>query len=99
MAAPTRGLEVVTAVAGLPAVRRRSGQAASAGAALLAARATGSGYELDRMDPVTDTVVPDPATVAVYAASARRPPTPPPGPSSISETTGDGGRPVMAVVR
>ncbi|HXQ58990.1 MAG TPA: FGGY-family carbohydrate kinase, partial [Acidimicrobiales bacterium] len=60
-------VEVVTAVTGLPAVRRRSGQAASAGAALLVAQATGAGYELDRMDPVTDTVVPDPATVARYA--------------------------------
>ena len=59
--------EIVTAVTGLPGVRRRSGQAASAGAALLTAAAIGAGYELDRMDPVTDTLVPDPATVARYA--------------------------------
>ncbi len=59
--------EVVGAVTGLPVVRRRSGQAASAGAALLAAAAIGADYELDAMDPVLDTVVPDRSTVERYA--------------------------------
>jgi len=59
--------EVLTAVTGLPALRRRSDQAASAGAALLVARATGAEYDIERMDPVVDTVVPDPAAVSRYA--------------------------------
>jgi xylulokinase len=58
--------EVLSGITGLPALRRRSGQAASAGAALLTAAATGAGYELETMDPVTDTVAPDPAAVARY---------------------------------
>jgi xylulokinase len=44
--------EVLTGVTGLPASARRSGQAASAGAALLAARAVGVECDLDRLDPV-----------------------------------------------
>jgi len=64
--------EIVTATTGLPARRRRSGQAASAGAALLTAAAIGVPYDLDRLDPVTDTVVPDPAAVAHYAAGRAR---------------------------
>jgi sugar (pentulose or hexulose) kinase len=59
--------QVLTAVTGLPAVVRRSGQAASAGAALLAAAAIGADYVLDRMDPVVDTVVPEEGVVARYA--------------------------------
>ncbi|HXQ76249.1 MAG TPA: FGGY family carbohydrate kinase [Acidimicrobiales bacterium] len=59
--------EVLTAVTGLPAVRRRSGQAASAGAALLVARGIGADYDLERLDPVADTVVPDGPAVARYA--------------------------------
>ncbi len=59
--------EVLTAVTGLPVVRRRSGQGASAGAALLAARAIGAHYDLDRLDPVVDTLDPDPSTVDRYA--------------------------------
>ncbi len=59
--------EVVTAVTGLPAVRRRSGQSASAGAALLVSDAVGAGYRLDDLDPVVETVDPDAATVARYA--------------------------------
>jgi xylulokinase len=57
---------IVTSVTGLPATRRRSGEAASAGAALLAARALGTALPLDRLDPVVDEVEPDPATVARY---------------------------------
>jgi xylulokinase len=59
--------EVLTAVTGLPAARRRSGQAASAGAAILAGRAVGRELELDRLDPVVETLVPDPVAVARYA--------------------------------
>ena len=77
--APARGLaltgadpstapwaEVLTAVTGLPGVRRRSGLAASAGAALLVARAIGADYDLERIDPVVETVVPDDGAVARY---------------------------------
>jgi sugar (pentulose or hexulose) kinase len=65
-------VEILTGVTGLPAVRRRSGQAASAGAALLASRAVGAGFDLDRLDPVGETVVPDPRAVARYAELGRR---------------------------
>ena len=64
--------EILAATTGLPAGRRRSGQAASAGAALLAAAAIGTPYDLDRLDPVADTVVPDPAAVAHYAGTRAR---------------------------
>jgi xylulokinase len=64
--------EVLAAVTGLPAARRRSGQAASTGAALLAAAAVGAGYDLDRIDPVVETIVPDEAAVARYASLRRR---------------------------
>jgi len=59
--------QVVAAVTGLPAVRRRSGQAASVGAALIAARAIGARYDLDLLDPVVDTLEPDPSAVECYA--------------------------------
>ncbi|MGP8058196.1 MAG: xylulokinase [Acidimicrobiales bacterium] len=59
-------VEVLTSVTGLPATRRRSGEAASAGAALLAARACGLDLPLDRFDPVDDEIVPDPAAEARY---------------------------------
>ena len=65
-------VEIVTAVTGLPAVRRLSGQAASAGAALLASAAVGAGFDLDRLDPVTETRRPDPPAVARYAELRRR---------------------------
>lgn len=64
--------EVITGTAGLPAERRRSGQAASAGAALLAGRAVGIDLDLDRLDPVVDVRAPDPAVVARYAALRER---------------------------
>jgi xylulokinase len=61
-------VEVLTSVAGLPATRRRSGEAASAGAALLAAAALGMELSLDRMDPVVAEILPDPDAVARYRA-------------------------------
>jgi sugar (pentulose or hexulose) kinase len=63
---------VLAAVTGLPAVRRRSGQAASAGAALLTAAALGDGYQLDELDPVVETVAPDPTLSALYAEGRAR---------------------------
>ncbi len=57
---------VLTATAGLPATRRCSGEAASAGAALLGAGAIGMDVVLDQLDPVDEEIVPDPATVAAY---------------------------------
>jgi xylulokinase len=58
--------EILAAVTGIRAVRRRSGQAASAGAALLTAGAVGEDYDLDELDPVVETVEPDRAEVARY---------------------------------
>jgi xylulokinase len=58
---------ILTAVTGLPAVRRRSGQAASAGAALLTAGAVGEDFDLDQLDPVVETVEPDRSDVDRYA--------------------------------
>jgi sugar (pentulose or hexulose) kinase len=63
--------QILTAVTGLPA-RRRGGQAASTGAALLTARAVAEDLDLDRIDPEIDTVMPDPAAVAAYADLRRR---------------------------
>jgi sugar (pentulose or hexulose) kinase len=63
-------VEVLTAVTGLSAVRRRSGQAASAGAALVTARAIGADYDLERLDPVVASVVPDDGVVGRYAELA-----------------------------
>jgi xylulokinase len=59
-------VQILAAVTGLPALRRRSGEAASAGAALLAASAVGVEMDLDRMDPVVAVFEPDPADVALY---------------------------------
>ena len=60
-------VEVVTGISGLPAVRRRSGLAASAGAALLASSAVDAGFVLGRMDPVEARLAPHPEVVARYA--------------------------------
>jgi xylulokinase len=57
---------VLTAVTGLPACGRRSGEAASAGAALLAARAVGELRRLDDVDPPGEEVEPDAAAAAFY---------------------------------
>ncbi len=59
-------VEVLTSVTGLPATRRRSGEAASAGAALLAARALGMELPLDRFDPVVAETEPDPEATHRY---------------------------------
>jgi len=61
-------LEVLTGMTGVPAVRRHSGEAASAGAALLAGRAVGVDLHLDEMEPVVSQVRPDPQDVERYAA-------------------------------
>jgi sugar (pentulose or hexulose) kinase len=57
---------VLTAVTGLPARGRQSGEAASAGAALLAAWATGDPRRLDDLDPPAKEIEPDPGAVAFY---------------------------------
>jgi xylulokinase len=59
-------VEVLTSVLGVPALRHRSGEAASAGAALLAGKALGIGLSLDQLDPVDAVIEPDPAAVEVY---------------------------------
>ncbi len=59
-------VEVLTSVVGIPATRHRSGEAASAGAALLAGRALGLDLTLDQLDPVAAVITPDPATVEQY---------------------------------
>jgi sugar (pentulose or hexulose) kinase len=59
-------VHVLTSILGIPATRRRSGEAASAGAALLAGRALGLDLTLDALDPVTDVIVPDPDAVELY---------------------------------
>jgi xylulokinase len=59
-------VEVLTSVLGVPALRHRSGEAASAGAALLAGKALGIGLSLDQLDPVEAVIEPDPAAVEVY---------------------------------
>jgi sugar (pentulose or hexulose) kinase len=57
---------VLTSVLGVPAIRHRSGEAASAGAALVAGRALGMGLQLDQLDPVEDVIEPDREAVEVY---------------------------------
>jgi xylulokinase len=59
-------VEVLTSILGVPATRHRSGEAASAGAALLAGRALGMGLTMEQLDPVEAVIVPDPAAVAFY---------------------------------
>jgi xylulokinase len=65
-------VEVLTGTTGLPSRFRRSGQTASAGAALVAARATGDPWDLERLDPVVGGGDPDPAVVRRYADLAPR---------------------------
>jgi sugar (pentulose or hexulose) kinase len=59
-------VDVLTSILGIPAVRHRSGEAASAGAALLAGRALGLGLTLDQIDPVEAVITPDAPTVELY---------------------------------
>ncbi len=63
---------VLTGITGLPARRRRSGQAASAGVALVAGRAVGLPVRLDDLDPVIDRDEPDPVVVERYAGLRSR---------------------------
>ena len=65
--------DILTGVTGLPARRRRSGEAASAGAALLVAcNGADVGFDahaaLDRLDPVVADIPADPGLVAQYSA-------------------------------
>ena len=62
--------DVLSAVSGLPARSRRSGEAASAGAALVAAGALGLPFDIDQMDPVAATTEVD-ASLAQHYRSAR----------------------------
>jgi xylulokinase len=59
-------VEVLTSILGVPATRHRSGEAASAGAALLAGQALGMGLTLAQLDPVEAVITPDPAAVDLY---------------------------------
>jgi xylulokinase len=59
--------EVLTGVTGLPAVRRRSGEAAMAGAAVLASVALAADFDLDRFDPLASEITPQPELVGRYA--------------------------------
>ena len=59
-------VEVLTSILGVPATRHRSGEAASAGAALLAGRALGMDLTLAQLDPVASVITPDPAAVHLY---------------------------------
>ncbi len=59
-------VRVLTSVLGVPATRHRSGEAASAGAALLAGRALGMSLTLEQLDPVEAVIEPDPEAVSVY---------------------------------
>ena len=61
-------VRILCAVTGLPALRRRSGEAASAGAALVAAAATGVPIDLERIDPVAQRASPEGDLVAAYGA-------------------------------
>ena len=68
-------VEVLTGITGLPASARHSGQAASAGAALLAARAVGIECALDRLDPLDPdggTPRPDDDVIEAYRALRAR---------------------------
>jgi xylulokinase len=59
-------VEVLTSILGVPATCHRSGEAASAGAALLAGRALGMGLTLEQLDPVAALIQPHPAAVDLY---------------------------------
>ncbi|HET6810315.1 MAG TPA: FGGY family carbohydrate kinase [Acidimicrobiales bacterium] len=60
--------EILAAVTGVPVTRRRSPEAGSAGAALIAGEACGIPLALETMNPVTSTEAPDPEARAVYSA-------------------------------
>jgi xylulokinase len=59
-------VQLLAAVTGRPVVLRRSGEAASAGACLLAGRAIDAPFDLDRINPVVTTTRPDPSLAKRY---------------------------------
>ncbi|HMK98959.1 MAG TPA: FGGY family carbohydrate kinase [Acidimicrobiales bacterium] len=59
-------LEILAAVSGLAWLRRRSGEAALAGAAIIGARALGLTWRLDDLDPVTSQGTPEPTLSEHY---------------------------------
>jgi xylulokinase len=65
-------VDVLTSVLAVPATRHRSGEAASAGAALLAGKALGMGLTLDQLDPVEAVIEPDPEAVETYRSMRSR---------------------------
>ena len=58
--------DVLAGVTGLTCLRRTTGMAAAAGAALIAGRAIGATVDLDSIDPPTQAVEPDTDLVALY---------------------------------
>jgi sugar (pentulose or hexulose) kinase len=62
--------EILAAVTGLPVRRRRSGEAASAGAALLVQHTTGVafGFGVDASDPIGTGISPEASMVHCYAS-------------------------------
>lgn len=88
--------DVLTGITGLPVTRRRSGQAASAGAAVLAARAVGMERNLDLVDPPGARTDPEPGAMAAYRSlreSSDRISTAVLGLHRSSSRAGDDGRP------
>jgi sugar (pentulose or hexulose) kinase len=65
-------VSILTGVSGLTAIQRRSGEAASAGAALLGARATGRSLNLAHLDPVDKEITALPEVVDQYRALGAR---------------------------
>ncbi len=63
-------VEVLTGITGRSGVRRRSGLAALAGAAVITWRAVGREVSIDDVDPVVGRVRPEPAVAAAYAGLA-----------------------------
>lgn len=63
-------VEVLTGITGRPGLRRRSGLAALAGAAVITWRAVGREVPVDDIDPVVELARPDPSAAAVYAGLA-----------------------------
>lgn len=59
-------VNILTAATGLNAIQRESGEAASAGAAMLAARSVGMELSIDTLNPVKSEIVPDPESMEIY---------------------------------
>lgn len=60
-------VEILASVTGLAATVRRSGEAASAGAALVASAALGAALDLERIDPVVERIGPSERASAFYS--------------------------------